>query len=204
MTLGGGWGVVTADLCAAHGLEVPDLTPDMVSRMDAMLPAYWSRSNPVDIVGERDFSIPLTVLEALLRWDDCDGVINLGILGRRIFVNRMARAIQKADPGFSREFLEEARQALGEFEVHYVREIVRLMKQYGKPVIGVSLLKEPGDQTVYRIDDTDVNGVFFETPERAVKALARMVEYERWLSRATEAPGGPPGPRPAGMEADSR
>jgi len=51
MTLGGGWGVVTADLCSAYGLTVPDLTPELLHRMDKILPTYWSRSNPVDIVG---------------------------------------------------------------------------------------------------------------------------------------------------------
>ena len=54
MTLGGGWGVVTADLCVEHGIEIPELPPEIIKKIDAILPPYWSRSNPVDIVGEQD------------------------------------------------------------------------------------------------------------------------------------------------------
>lgn len=183
MTLGGGWGVVTADLCDAYGLAVPELPSDILSRLDAILPPYWSRSNPVDIVGERDFSIPMTIMEELLAWDGCDGVINLGIMGRRIFVNRMAKAIQKADPDYSSEFLEGAKQALQDFENQYVVHIIQLMEKYEKPVFGVSLLKDGDDQTVHRAGEAAYKGVFYETPERAVKAFARMVEYRRFIER---------------------
>jgi len=34
MTLGGGWGVVTADLCESYGLSVPELTSDMIKKID--------------------------------------------------------------------------------------------------------------------------------------------------------------------------
>jgi acyl-CoA synthetase (NDP forming) len=97
MTLGGGWGVVTADLCAEYGLDVPELTSDLIAKMDRMLPSYWSRSNPIDLVGDRDPSIPMNILEALLRWEGCDAVINLGVLGRRIMVKRFGESVLKAD-----------------------------------------------------------------------------------------------------------
>ena len=183
MTLGGGWGVVTADLCAAQGLVVPDLTPDLIARLDEILPPYWSRSNPVDIVGERDFSIPVTIMEQLLAWEGCDAVINLGILGRRIFVDRMADAVIQADPDCPKDFIDGARQALHEFEEQYIEHIVRLMEKYRKPVFGVSLLKDEKDHTVYRVKNAEYKGVFYETPERAVKAFAKMVEYKRFRQR---------------------
>lgn len=184
MTLGGGWGVVTADLCSRYGLTLPELSPDLIQRMDEILPPYWSRANPVDIVGERDFSIPMTIMEALIGWDGCDGVINLGILGRRIFADRMGDAILKADPGFSKDFVEFARKALREFEQNYIEHIIRLMETYQKPVYGVSLLKDKDAQTVYRLEGSEYKGLFYETPERAVKAFAKMVEYDRFLRRS--------------------
>jgi len=60
------------------------------------------------------------------------------------------------------------------------------METYGKPVVGVSLLTEEQDATVYRVKGHPFNGVFYETPERAVKAVARMVEYSRYRSRYQE------------------
>ena len=58
MTLGGGWGVVTADLCAEWGLEVVSLPKDLIGQINAILPPFWSHGNPIDLVGESDSSIP--------------------------------------------------------------------------------------------------------------------------------------------------
>ncbi|HSR11902.1 MAG TPA: acetate--CoA ligase family protein [Thermodesulfobacteriota bacterium] len=82
VTLGGGWGVVTTDACVESGLEVPPLAKNLVSMIDTLLPPYWSRTNPVDIVGEMDPSIPIKVIEALTAWEGCDAVIHLGRVGR--------------------------------------------------------------------------------------------------------------------------
>jgi acyl-CoA synthetase (NDP forming) len=189
MTLGGGWGVVTADLCIQSGLDVPPLDEDLLARIDAMLPPYWSRSNPVDLVGENDLDLPLAVIEELLRWEGCDAVINLGILGRRIFVKRLARAAAIADPDTDKAFLALAGETLESFEATYVRGIAELSAAYGKPVFGVSLLREDGDKTVYQVDGCPHNSVFYETPERAVQAFAKMVAYRRFLDSEEAARG---------------
>jgi acyl-CoA synthetase (NDP forming) len=183
MTLGGGWGVVTADLCAMHGITLPALSPEIVARIDTILPPYWSRANPVDLVGERDHRIPMTVIEELLRWDGCDAVINLGILGRRVFVQGLADSIAAADPSYSAEFLEAARAFIADFEKRYIARIAALMETYGKPVFGVSLVTDAEDKTVYAVEGRRYKGVFYPTPERAVKALAKMHAYQRFLSR---------------------
>jgi acyl-CoA synthetase (NDP forming) len=69
------------------------------------------------------------------------------------------------------------------FEKKYINHVVTLMERFDKPVFGVSLMKDEKDQTLYRVDGSEFKGVFFETPERAVKAFARMVEYQRFLAR---------------------
>ena len=183
MTLGGGWGVVTADLCSDYNLVVPKLDPNIVERFDKILPPFWSRANPVDIVGERDNSVPMIVIQELLKWDGCDAVINLGILGRRILLERLVDSIRKSDPTYSHEFLESANQSFIDFEKNYILHIVELMEKYGKPVFGVSILSDKKEQTVYSVSDNCFKGVFYATPERAVKAFAKMVEYKRFLSR---------------------
>jgi len=183
MTLGGGWGVVTSDLCSKYGLEVPELSPELLERIDRILPPYWSRSNPVDIVGENDPSIPMTVIEELLKWDGCDAVINLGILGRRILLKRLADSILDADPTYTAEFFESVNKALSDFDLQYIRHIAVLMEKYNKPVFGVRLLTDEKDKTVYKISDCSFKGVFYPSPERAVKAFAKMYEYKRFLSR---------------------
>jgi len=183
MTLGGGWGVVTADLCAQYGLSVPKLAESIVFRLDRILPAYWSRANPVDIVGEKDNTIPMVAIEELLRWDGCDAVINLGIVGRRILLRRLVDSVSEADPSYSEEALASARQMFDAFERKYIAHIADLMEHYQKPVYGVSLLTEAQDRTVTPVENKRYKGLFYPTPERAVKAVSKMVEYRKFLTR---------------------
>ena len=183
MTLGGGWGVVTADLCAQFGLDVTELATDIIKDIDKILPPYWSRSNPIDLVGERDPTLPRAVLELLLKWDGCDAVINLGIVGRRQVLKSHGESVLKADPTYSAEFIKEIHRDLKKFEKDHIAQIIDLMEKYNKPVFGVSMLPDEKHQAVYPHKKHTLKGVFFPTPERAVGAFAKMVEYQKFLSR---------------------
>ncbi len=181
MTLGGGWGVVTADLCSEHNLKLPTLSDDIIQKLNSLLPDYWSHANPIDIVGENDPNIPKIALEELLKWDGCDAVIHLGIHGKRIFVEKMVDSMANVDPSHSKQSLEPMKNMLIEFENEYVSHVIRLTEKYEKPVIGVSLLTDSRSRTLYREDGCKYNGLFFPSPERAVKALSGMCKYSRWL-----------------------
>ncbi|MCG6910146.1 MAG: acetate--CoA ligase family protein [Deltaproteobacteria bacterium] len=180
MTLGGGWGVVTADLCNAYGLEVPDLSADIIRTIDQWLPPYWSRANPIDLVGEPDGDLPIDIIETLLKWEGCDAVINLGIMGRRHLIGHYMDAVMAADPSYDKEFLLGIKNALEEEEKSYVQKIVDLMERHRKPVVGVSLMTDEKDKTIYMAAKSDFKGVFFTTPERAVKTLSKMYRYDQF------------------------
>jgi acyl-CoA synthetase (NDP forming) len=183
MTLGGGWGVVASDLCVENGLTIPDLSPELIARIDQILPPYWSRSNPIDLVGEVDSIIPKQVIEELMKWDGCDAVIHLGILGLQVFMKRMIASIHTVDPAMDRKILEAIPGVLVEFEKSYLVHAARLMEQYGKPILGVNLLADENARTVTDVEGSPYKGVSFLTPERAVKALARMYAYRQWWDR---------------------
>lgn len=181
MTLGGGWGVITTDLCIEHGLEVPQLSEDIVERLNGLLPPFWSHGNPVDIVGEGDPAIPKTCLEELLKWDGCDAVIHLGIHGKRVLVNNMIESVVRTDPDMDTATAEFFKNSILEFEEEYTRYVAGLTQKYEKPVLGVSLLTDEISRTLYRADGYQYKSVFFPSPERAVKALWGMCQYEKWL-----------------------
>ena len=188
VTLGGGWGVVATDLCTEQGLEVPDLEPDMIARIDQVLPPYWSRSNPIDLVAEMDPQASMKATEELLKWDRCDAVIHLGILGRLVFIQPLIQSVLKVDPTMNRELLELIPQQLRNFEKEYIRFVIKLMEQYGKPILGVSLMADEQTRTVVEIAGSPYKSVSFLTPERTVKVLAKMVSYQRWLKAEGVAP----------------
>ncbi|MCP4692179.1 MAG: CoA-binding protein, partial [Desulfobacterales bacterium] len=183
MTLGGGWGVVTADLCSEYGLEIPVLSPEILTRVDKLLPPYWSKANPIDLVGETDLSLFITVLEELMKWDGCDAVINLGIIGRSMYINRLVDSVLKAGSDYPPEFLQSLKESMAQFEVDYTDHAARMMETYNKPVFGVSLLTAENEGSVYRHENRRFKSIFYQTPERAVKAFARMYSYSRFLAR---------------------
>jgi len=180
MTLGGGWGVVTSDLCSEYGLELPELSEQILKKFDSMLPSFWSRANPVDLVGEGQPDLPFIGLETLLQWDGCDAVIHLGIHGRRLFVDRMISSISQVDQTYDKDFLEKVEMTNQDYEKKYISHIIKMIEKYKKPVLGVSLLTDKDDQTLYSIPDSKYKCVLFPSPERAVFALSRMCRYQLW------------------------
>jgi len=52
ITNGGGAGVLAADRLGDFGGDLAVLSPATLTRLDASLPATWSRRNPVDIIGD--------------------------------------------------------------------------------------------------------------------------------------------------------
>jgi acyl-CoA synthetase (NDP forming) len=183
MTLGGGWGVITTDLCAEHGLEVPELSPGIIERLNQILPPFWSHGNPIDIVGENDPNIPKTCLEELLKWDGCDAVIHLGIHGKRILVDSMIDSAYKTDPDMDKKTEQFFKDTILQFEEDYTEYVIQLTQKYQKPVLGVSLMTDEISKTLYRLDGYEYKGVFFPSPERAVKALWGMCQYNDWRKK---------------------
>jgi acyl-CoA synthetase (NDP forming) len=51
ITDGGGIGISIADSCEEAGLEVPELSREVVSRLKEKLPAFASLRNPIDLTG---------------------------------------------------------------------------------------------------------------------------------------------------------
>ncbi|PLX46537.1 MAG: CoA-binding protein [Deltaproteobacteria bacterium] len=183
MTLGGGWGVVTSDLCAEHDLEVPELSAGLVKKLDGVLPPYWSRTNPVDLVGENDPDLPFIGVEALAAWDGCDAVINLGIVGRRYLLKWLLTSLERVDPGLDSSKAEELQGMMNLLEQRYIEHCAKLMERYDKPIIGVELASGGAQRTLYEIAGAKYKGVFFPTPERAVRALSHMCSYRDFLNR---------------------
>jgi len=53
LTMGGGFGVVTAEDCEKEGLEIATLEPRTLEKMRSFMPSRWTPGNPVDLVGIR-------------------------------------------------------------------------------------------------------------------------------------------------------
>jgi acetyltransferase len=65
LTNGGGAGVMAADAAAAAEVPMPALGDEVLSRLNAVLPANWSHANPVDIIGDAPAQRYVDALKAL-------------------------------------------------------------------------------------------------------------------------------------------
>jgi acyl-CoA synthetase (NDP forming) len=182
MTLGGGWGVVTSDLCNEAGLEIPRLTPDVIARISQILPPYWSKENPIDLVGEMDPDFPVKILEILAQWDQCDAVIHLGVVGRLRLVDTMVKAARDTGQIVEQDFYDLGIKMYKDSEAEVFQKSAELMMKYGKPILGV-FLDDVHSKTITEIPGSPYSGIAFLTPERAVKVVSRMVSYHDWLKR---------------------
>jgi acetyltransferase len=79
LTNGGGVGVLAVDRLVDLGGTPARLSPSIVARLDAMLPATWSRDNPVDIIGDADAARYAAALEILLEDPFNDAVLVLTV-----------------------------------------------------------------------------------------------------------------------------
>ena len=75
LTNGGGIGVLAVDRLVDLGGTLAALDEATVRRLDAVLPPTWSRSNPVDIIGDADAARYGVALETLLQDRDNDAVL---------------------------------------------------------------------------------------------------------------------------------
>jgi acyl-CoA synthetase (NDP forming) len=181
LTLGGGWGVVASDLCTENGLVVQPLSGSIIEKINHWLPPFWSHANPVDLVGGMNTDIHMAITEELLRWEECDAIIHMGIIGRRMMIKSVMESAIAIDKAYDQQFLENSLNSLKAYEQGLVEQTVRIMEKYQKPVIGVYLLTDETTRTVIEIEDQKYKGIAFPSPERAVKSLAKMYQYSQWL-----------------------
>lgn len=71
----GGPGVLAADACESHGLEVPELSADTQARLRSFLPAEAAVRNPVDLVASASAEDYRRALEAVLDDEGVDAVL---------------------------------------------------------------------------------------------------------------------------------
>ena len=75
ITNAGGPGVMSADYLASYGVDPAPLSPETMARMDDILPEFWSRSNPVDILGDAPPELFRKAVDICLSSGDFDAAL---------------------------------------------------------------------------------------------------------------------------------
>ena len=153
VTNGGGNGVMCADYCEELGIELPNLSPELIEKLDKsgrMHPA-WSRGNPLDLVGDAGSERYEIALEAVMSSGVYDGVIVI-------------------------QTLQTMTQPLRDAVI-----LVEMQKKYKKPVIAAfmgGIITEAGTKYLEKRGIPNYNDL-----NRAAKAMWALIEYGRYLRR---------------------
>lgn len=175
LTAGGGWGVIAADACERAGLEIVELPHETISELDRILPPWWNRGNPVDLVAGLREGALLKSLETLLRCPVVDGVILLGIMPA-LPVGKIQSLTNK---GISMETVD----ALIKLIVDVYDQFMELAERYQKPVITGSEIPVPIGDLEQRIAIAlgKKGYVCYPSPEEAVLAMASLAAYSEYI-----------------------
>ena len=171
LTIGGGFGVVTAEDCEKEGLEIATLEPPTVKKLAAVMPPRWVPGNPVDLVGLRPLgndNVGSACIQALLEDNNVDGIISLlppmfvppGPMASN-FTPEQIRAMQKST--------ENAQEAL-----------YRQLQQHAKPLVYIRRINTPfAAQNLADAPKAIIPE--YTHPRRAARVLCYLAGYRRYL-----------------------
>ena len=169
ITNGGGAGVLAADEAARRSLVLPDLPPALIEELDGLLPPFWSRRNPLDLVASAGGDVAGQVLTAVAECDAVDAVIVLSVLG----VPNTGDDVRPESAGGEYD-------GFSDWESRFLTCVAELMTATGKPIINV--YDSPIRQALFRCEGR-YDPIVLPSPSSALLALDRMAWYADYRRR---------------------
>ena len=166
VTNGGGAGVLAADEVGRQELSLVEPPAGLLAELDGILPPFWSRRNPFDMVATAGGDVGPRVLDAVARCPEVDAVIVLSVLG---VPNTGDEVRAQSSTGDYDDF--------SAWEQRFLEGVAALMEETGKPIINVPDL--PIRRAVYDCDHP-YSPVVLSTPRAAAFVIDRMVRYADW------------------------
>jgi acetyl-CoA synthetase (ADP-forming) len=171
LTIGGGLGVMSAEACEKEGLEIPELAPATVAKLNAHLPPRWSHANPVDMAGismaENEAVFPS--LFALMEDKNIDAVLLQAAIGTD---NKRLTTV------FDKSEIEAYRRA----EEAALDSLSQRVKQQEKPVFmvkpAVEFATDPEVASIFSREGIPV----YPSPRRAARVLNHLAWYRDYLN----------------------
>ena len=141
---------MTLDVCQSLALDLPPLSPASDRALQGVLPDFVAPDNPLDLTAQ--------------------GIMHLDLYARTI-------APLSADPQFGSLMVAAIIGANSDFATAKLRSIVRPLVDAGMPAI-LALLGDEVALPPGLVDEVRAAGIaLFRSPERALRALARITEY---------------------------
>jgi acetyltransferase len=121
ITNAGGPGVLATDAIIEQGGKLAQLSEETIEKLNKILPSYWSKGNPIDILGDADEDRYQKAIEICLADKNIDGLLILCVpqvmASPRILAEKMIDLVKKSTKPIITSFL-------GEESVYYARQIL--------------------------------------------------------------------------------
>ncbi len=159
ITNAGGPGVMATDALIAKGGKLAKLSQKTMDYLNSILPNFWSRGNPIDILGDAKADRYKAVTEACLNDEGVDGIL-------MIFT---AQAVAESTA------IAKAIVELVKSKEYQNKTILTSFMGYGAVEEANSIFNENNIPT-------------YSTPEQAIKTYLYMYQYKRNLELIYETP----------------
>ncbi len=160
ITNAGGPGVMATDALIGQGLKLAKLSQKTMEKLNEILPHYWSRGNPIDILGDAKAERYTAVLQACLDDETVDGVM---IIYTPQAVTEPVEVANSIAELCKRRGLQNKTILTSFMGYGTVEEANRTFNQNRIPT--------------------------YSTPEQAIKTYSYMYQYKRNLELQYETPG---------------
>jgi acetyltransferase len=161
LTNGGGIGVLAIDRLVELGGIPAAITPEVRTKLDAVLPRTWSGSNPVDIVGDADAARYAAALEQLLSDPGNDAIL----------VMNVQTAIAPAD-----EIATTVIGLVGQYREQH--------RRWAKPVLAVWVGAE--QKVIEALSGAGIPN--YPTEDDAVRGFMHLVRHQEVVDELTRVP----------------
>ncbi|WP_346351238.1 bifunctional acetate--CoA ligase family protein/GNAT family N-acetyltransferase [Oceanimonas sp. AH20CE76] len=160
LTNGGGPAINAIDTLLARGGKLASLTDTTRAALDNVLPPSWSRTNPIDIVGDAPVERYVASLRVLLDSDDFDAILIMHAPSAAVNSTKVAK------------------------------ELIEVLRSHPRAKRFNILTNWSGETSAFeaRRCFTEAGIPTYRTPESAAGAFMHMVEYRRNQKQLMETP----------------
>lgn len=160
LTNGGGPAIMAIDTLLSRGGKLAELSEQTRAQLNTLLPQAWSKTNPIDIVGDAPVKRYINTLNVLLDSDDSDAILIMHAPSASVSSTLVAR------------------------------EIIKLLHSHPRAKRVNILTNWSGETSVFeaRRCFTEAGIPTYRTPESAAGAFMHLVEYRRNQKLLMETP----------------
>ena len=176
LSSGGGHAVMTTDACQRAGLQIANLSPATIEKLNQVLPDRWPHANPVDTVAAG--FVTYQALWPLVEDENVDAILSVGSIGMvSSWRGWLPSDVLKSDA----QRMEELLEVVVQDELKNIDRAVEFMDKSQKPLIICSIFNEAlrKSEALRKLHENGI--LIYPTPERAAKVLAHLVNYSQYL-----------------------